>query len=71
MLAVSVTSNAAQIIDTQTNTVVRTLRTGRAPHEGFISPDGETTWVAIRSENFVEIFNADTGSSYYRAYHSH
>ncbi|WP_081622959.1 YncE family protein [Marinobacter gelidimuriae] len=33
----------------------------RTPHEGFISPDGKTAWVAVCGENAVEIFDIDSG----------
>ncbi|WP_018405217.1 YncE family protein [Marinobacter gelidimuriae] len=32
LLAISVTSNAAQVIDAGSNSIVQTMRTGRAPH---------------------------------------
>jgi YVTN family beta-propeller protein len=37
---IDVTSNAVHVIDTGTNKVVSTVYVGRAPHEGFFSPDG-------------------------------
>ncbi|WP_353226209.1 DUF7282 domain-containing protein [Salinisphaera hydrothermalis] len=61
LIAVSVTSDTAQIIDTATNKVVQTLRTGRSPHEGFIGPKGKTAWVAVRGENNVEVFDIGSG----------
>ncbi len=38
--AISVTTNAATLIDPTTNLAVGRAYLGRAPHEGFISPDG-------------------------------
>jgi YVTN family beta-propeller protein len=45
---IDVTTNAVQVIDTATSKVVRTIYVGRAPHEGFFSPDGRYLWVAVR-----------------------
>lgn len=60
---ISVTSNAAQIIDTATNKVSKTIYTGRSPHEGFVSPDGKTLWVAVRGEDYLQIINLETGAT--------
>lgn len=54
---VSVTTNAATLLDPATNAVVARAYTGRAPHEGFISPDGSEFWVAVRGENHVAVFD--------------
>ena len=37
---ISVTSNAVTIIETATNRIRGQLYVGRAPHEGFFTPDG-------------------------------
>lgn len=58
---ISVTSNAAQVIDPATNTVQQTTYVRRAPHEGFISPDGKELWVAVRAENHVAVIRLSTG----------
>jgi len=59
---VSVTSNAAQLIDTRTNAVARrTTYVGRSPHEGFIAPDGRTLWVAVRGQRHVSVISTRTG----------
>ncbi|MPZ63301.1 MAG: beta-propeller fold lactonase family protein [Propionibacteriales bacterium] len=55
LAAVSVTSNAIQIVDTATNEIVQTTYVGRAPHEAFISPNGQEVWTAIRGEDYVSI----------------
>lgn len=60
---ISVTSNAAQIIDTATNEVIKTVYTGRSPHEGFVSPDGKTLWVAVRGEDYLQIIDLETGAT--------
>ena len=57
---ISVSSNAAQVIDTATNAVVKTIYTGRSPHEGFISPDGDELWVAVRGEDYLQIIDLET-----------
>lgn len=46
---IDVTTNAAHVIDTASNEVLRTIYLGRATHEGFFSPDGNYLWVALRS----------------------
>jgi len=59
---ISVASGGAQVIDTATNAVLETTSTvGRAPHEGFISPDGSELWVAVRGDDDVAIINISTG----------
>ncbi|SDY91003.1 40-residue YVTN family beta-propeller repeat-containing protein [Modestobacter sp. DSM 44400] len=52
---VSVSSNAVQIVDTATNTVVDTTYLGRSPHEAFISPNGREVWTAVRGEDYVSV----------------
>ena len=54
---ISVTTNGAALLDPATNAVVARAYTGRAPHEGFISPDGAELWVAVRGENHVAVFD--------------
>ena len=51
----AVTSNAAMVIDTASNKLVQTTYLRRAPHEGFISPNGKTLWVAERGVDTVAI----------------
>src|SRR5258707_6008908 len=50
-----VTTNAVHVVDTATNKVVSTVYLGRAPHEGFFSPDGRYLWVAVRGLNYVAV----------------
>jgi YVTN family beta-propeller protein len=57
LAVISVTSNAAQVVDTASNKVVRTIYLGRAPHEGFFSPDGRHLWVAERGQETVAIID--------------
>ncbi|MFG2041578.1 hypothetical protein [Dactylosporangium sp. NPDC048998] len=54
---IDVTTNAAHVIDTASNTVVRTIYLGRAPHEGFFSPDGNQLWVAERGQDTVAVID--------------
>lgn len=55
--AVSVSSNAVQIVDTATNKVVDTYYVGRAPHEAFISPDGKQVWIAVRGQDYISVID--------------
>ena len=57
---ISVTSNAAQIVRAQDNRVM-TAYVGRSPHEGFVSPDGRTLWVAVRGQDYVSVLDTRTG----------
>jgi YVTN family beta-propeller protein len=54
---IDVTTNAAQVIDTATNQVLRTIYLGRATHEGFFSPDGKQLWVAERGLDTVAVID--------------
>ncbi len=54
---ISVTSNAVTIIETATNRVRGTVYVGRAPHEGFFTPDGRELWVAVRGEGYVSVID--------------
>jgi YVTN family beta-propeller protein len=58
---ISVNSNAAQLIHTQSNTLASTTYVGRSPHEGFVSPDGKTLWVAVRGQRYVSVLSTHTG----------
>ena len=58
---IDVTTNAVVLIDTATNRVVRTFYVGRAPHEGFISPDGRQIWVAVRGQAYVAVLDIASG----------
>ena len=55
--AIAVTSNAAVLIDTATNLPRQTTYLRRAPHEGFVSPDGRTLWVAERGVGTVAVID--------------
>ncbi|MEE1805241.1 YncE family protein [Streptomyces sp. BE133] len=58
---IDVTTNAVHIIDTATNKVVRTMYVGRAPHEGFFSPDGTRLWVAVRGQDYISVIDWRAG----------
>jgi len=58
---IDVTTNAVVLINTATNHVVRTFYVGRAPHEGFISPDGRQLWVAVRGQDYVAVLDIASG----------
>src|SRR3954470_10265349 len=58
---ISVDSNAAQLLRTQSNTLASTTSVGRSPHEGFVSPDGTTLWVAVRGQRYVSVVSTRTG----------
>ena len=57
LAAISVTSNAVTVIETATNRIRGTVYVGRAPHEGFFTPDGRELWVAVRGENYVSVID--------------
>jgi YVTN family beta-propeller protein len=65
---ISIVSNAAQQIRTEDNKVVHTTYVGRSPHEGFVSPDGRTLWVAVRGQNYVSVISTRTGRELHRIY---
>jgi YVTN family beta-propeller protein len=58
---ISVNSNSAQLIDTQNNKVLTTTYVGRSPHEGFVAPDGQSLWVAVRGQRYVSVLSTRTG----------
>jgi YVTN family beta-propeller protein len=62
---ISVASNAAQLVRTPNNRVT-TSYVGRSPHEGFVSPDGRTLWVAVRGQRHVSVLDVRTGRQVHR-----
>ena len=54
---IDVTTNAVQVVDTASNTVLSTCYVGRAPHEAFFSPDDRYIWVAVRGEDYVAVLD--------------
>jgi YVTN family beta-propeller protein len=65
---IDVTTNAIHVIDTATNQVVRTMYVGRAPHEGFFSPDGTRLWVAVRGQDYISVIDWRAGKEVDRIY---
>jgi YVTN family beta-propeller protein len=61
LVAVNVTTNSAVLIRTANNQPEAAFYLGRAPHEGFISPDGRELWVAIRGQDYVSVVDLDAG----------
>lgn len=57
LVAISIGSNSATFIDTETNTVKGKVYIGRSPHEGFFRPDGKELWVAVRGENYISVID--------------
>jgi YVTN family beta-propeller protein len=43
-----------------------TAYVGRSPHEGFVSPDGRTLWVAVRGQGYVSVLDTRTGRELHR-----
>jgi YVTN family beta-propeller protein len=60
VVVISITSNSATFIDTETNTVKHVTYVGRAPHEAFFTPDGNEVWVTVRGENYVAVLDGRT-----------
>lgn len=58
---INVTTNSAFVFNTATNTVARKFYVGRAPHEGFIAPNGRELWVAVRGLDYVSVLGLGTG----------
>ncbi|MDQ3808981.1 MAG: hypothetical protein M3336_01695 [Chloroflexota bacterium] len=54
---INVTSNSALLVNTATNAILDKFYLGRAPHEGFITPDGRELWVAVRGQNWVSVID--------------
>jgi len=60
LVVVSVGSNSAAVIDTQTNRVKHVTYVGRSPHEAMFTPDGREVWVTVRGENYVQVLDGQT-----------
>src|SRR6202007_3066688 len=65
---ISVNSNSVQLIRTKNHTIAHTTYVGRSPHEGFVSPDGRSVWVAVRGQNYVSVISTRTGRELQRIY---
>jgi YVTN family beta-propeller protein len=60
IVVISITTNSATFIDTETNTVKHVTHFGRAPHEAFFTPDGKEVWATIRGANYVSVLDGRT-----------
>ncbi|HTP49008.1 MAG TPA: YncE family protein [Casimicrobiaceae bacterium] len=60
LVVVSVGSNSATFIDTQTNRVKHVTYLGRSPHEAMFTTDGREVWVTVRGENYVQVLDGKT-----------
>ena len=60
LVVISITTNSATFIDTETNTVKHVTYFGRAPHEPFFTPDGTEVWATIRGANYVAVLDGRT-----------
>jgi YVTN family beta-propeller protein len=60
VVVISITTNSATFIDTETNTVKHVTYFGRAPHEAFFTPDGKEVWATIRGANYVAVLDGRT-----------
>jgi YVTN family beta-propeller protein len=60
LVVVSVGSNSAAFIDTQTNRIKHVTYLGRSPHEAMFTTDGREVWVTVRGENYVQVFDGKT-----------
>jgi len=60
VVVISITSNSATFIDTETNAVKHVTYVGRSPHEAFFTPDGNEVWVTVRGEHYVDVLDGRT-----------
>lgn len=61
MLAVvAIGSNAINLVSTQDNKLLKTIYTGRSPHEATFKPDGSEVWTTVRGEAYVSVIDVAT-----------
>ena len=60
LVVISITTNSATFIDTETNAIKHVTYFGRAPHEAFFTPDGKEVWATIRGANYVAVLDGRT-----------
>lgn len=59
MLAVvAIGSNSINLISTENNKLLKTIYTGRAPHEATFKPDGSEVWTTIRGEAYISVVSS-------------
>ena len=57
LAVISVGSNSVTLIDTESNAILGHVYLGRAPHEGFFTPNGRELWVTVRGESYVSVID--------------
>jgi len=57
LAVISIGSNSATLIDTESNRVLGVVYLGRSPHEGFFTPDGRELWVTVRGEDYISVID--------------
>lgn len=61
MLAVvAIGSNSVTLINTENNSILKTIYIGRAPHEPTFTPDGSQVWITVRGEAYVSVIDVAT-----------
>lgn len=61
MLAVvAIGSNAINLVSTEDNKLLKTIYTGRSPHEATFKPDGSQVWTTVRGEAYVSVIDVAT-----------
>lgn len=60
MLAVvAIGSNSINLVSTEDNNLLKTIYTGRSPHEATFKPDGSEIWTTVRGEAYVSVIDVD------------
>lgn len=60
MLAVvAIGSNSINLVSTEDNKLLKTIYTGRSPHEATFKPDGSEIWTSVRGEAYVSVIDVD------------
>lgn len=60
LAVVAIGSNSVVLVDTETNKPLKTIYTGRAPHEATFKPDGSEVWVTVRGEAYLSVINSES-----------
>lgn len=53
-------NDAVQVIDTDTMTVIQTLKPGKAVLHMEFTPKGENIWLSVRDENRIDVYSTQT-----------
>lgn len=59
LAVVSIGSNSISLISTEDNKLLKTIYTGRSPHEATFRPDGSEIWTTVRGEAYVSVIDVD------------